>query len=205
MNTPQTLAEQWAQFSDGFASISSRLGSARAIRQLKENWEIRRKTIDAAIRGDLKQELEAGALERELNICVDLFKQAETVLAGWRDLIETTQRSIAERLLKQAAWRRRIKSPDSEHQVSSYLAHWGDQLGSIESEVKLERALERFEDCMLDLSDKELPAICRRLFRFEPVEEQFTITAVVKAGRCAGPGSFRPFALLNGTHQGVCV
>lgn len=134
---------------------------ARASRQLRENWEVRRKTIDAAARGGSKEEPEAEAVGREIEACSDLFKQAETVLVEWRNWLEASRLRLAERLLEQAAWHRNIKAADSDQDGASYLAHWGDQFGSVEAEVRLEKSLEHCEDRILDLSRRSIESLAQ--------------------------------------------
>lgn len=143
---------------------------ARAIHQLRENWEVRREALDTVAQGDSGQKREAEAMGREvIDDCADLFSQAESILTTWKNWPEVARQRLAARLLKQAVWRRRIKSADSSQRRASYLTHWADQLKSIESEVKFESSLERCEDRLLGLSRRSIESLAQE--RFGLIEE----------------------------------
>ncbi len=135
------------------------LALARAIQQLRRNWEVRRAAIDNAAQGESPNKLEAESLNRAEENCAEFARQTSNLLSRWKDWLEATDRHLARRILDAAVWRRKAKTKATGDQRTAYLAHWGEQMRSLESEVRLERALERAEDRILNLTESGLQSL----------------------------------------------
>ncbi len=132
---------------------------AEAVQQLRRNWEARREAFDTAAQGEPSQKQEAEALKREAQSLAEIVNQAENALAAWRQWPEVTTQSLARRILNGVAWRRKVKALPSSDERTACLKHWGEQLRSLESEIGLERALERGEDSALILAERSLASL----------------------------------------------
>ncbi|MFN0088153.1 MAG: AAA family ATPase [Blastocatellia bacterium] len=134
---------------------------ARAIQQLRRDWEVRREALDAAARGEPPQKREAEALKQEAESYAVLVKQAESSLSAWRKWPEITKRRLAERILDGVVWRRKVRPSGFGDERTANLTHWGEQSRSLEAEIGLERALERNEDAILNMGRRSLESLAQ--------------------------------------------
>ncbi|MEP7341670.1 MAG: ATP-binding protein [Acidobacteriota bacterium] len=135
---------------------------AQAIQQLRGNWEARREALDSAAQSSYSPQREAAARKKEAASYAELMRQAERVLADWREWSGAMAPQFAGALLKGIAWRRKIKpeapaAKDEQH--AAWLAHWGEQARSVEEELKFELTLQRSEDDMIGLSQRGLDSL----------------------------------------------
>lgn len=143
------------------ASIEGRflMIMAQAIQQLRSDWEVRREALDCASQGEPSPQQEAVARKAEVVSAAGLVRQAESTLSDWRNWSAGMTVQFARPLLKNVAWRRRVRLPASDERRAAYLTHWSEQARFIEDELGLERSLERSEDAILRLSRRGLDSL----------------------------------------------
>jgi len=134
---------------------------AKAIQQLRRDWEVRREALDTAAQSEPWQEQEAEALQREAESYTEFVRQVESALSAWRKWPEITSRCLAGRLLNGVVWRGKVKTSASGGQRTACLTHWDEQLRSLEAEIGFELALERSEDRILDLTGRSLESLAQ--------------------------------------------
>jgi hypothetical protein len=137
------------------------LALARAIHQLRRYWEVKRSSLDSMMKGEASQKEEALALQRETKTYAGLLGQATDAISKWRKWPEAAELQIAHRVLEKTVWRRKIKPSGAENKRAAYLAHWGEQLRSLETEIKFELALEKSEDRVLKLLQRGIDSLSR--------------------------------------------
>jgi hypothetical protein len=134
---------------------------AKAIQQLRRDWKVRREALDNAVQGEPSRKPEAETLKREMMNYASFVRQAESALSEWGKWPEITKQSLAGRILHGVVWRRKVKSSGSGDERTASLTHWGEQLRSIEFEIGFERALERCEDSILNLTRGSLDSLAQ--------------------------------------------
>ncbi len=121
-----------------------------ACRQLKKNWELARALLDASLEAAPTQSKLAAQREVAEAATKEVVRQAEAALEGWRQWHALSLHGFARAILSVVVWRRANRLPATDGRATA-LAHWAEQLRSVETEVKLEQTLERSERQILNV------------------------------------------------------
>jgi GTPase SAR1 family protein len=136
------------------------LALALAIRSMRKPWEMTRAIIDASALG---QPLESREVERQIeqtkSSIQELIKQGENARLRWREWSGVTAQQLAKRILMSVVWYWQGKAFDDKDHRAAHLAHWVSQSRAVETEIRLELALERAEHQVLNLFQRALDSL----------------------------------------------
>lgn len=136
------------------------LALALALRQLRHPWRIVRDALDAAVLGRprSRDELEAEWLKMRSTF-EQLSHQAERELCRWGEESKRTVPVLAQEILSDLVWRRRRKMASAKDRRIECAAHWAGQMRAVNTELRLEVALEQTERRILDRFQQALESL----------------------------------------------
>jgi hypothetical protein len=123
--------------------------------QLRRNWEAARAALDAAALGEAPTALPGLEMKRWAAI----QKEAHAALGAWQAWPAQLRRELANHLLRQVVWPGAGKTDKDAARRARYAAHWGAQGQALAAELRLEAALERSEDGLLDAAVDTLESL----------------------------------------------
>lgn len=127
------------------------LALALALRQLRTPWAIVREALDASVMGQPLSSHEVEAEWAKMQNAIERFiSQAERELSGWREASKRTAPDLARHILSDLVWRRRRKTANAQDRRIECAAHWAGQMRAVDTELRLELALEQSERQILD-------------------------------------------------------
>ncbi len=127
------------------------LALALGTRQLRRPWGIVRDALDAAVLGRprSRDELESEWLKMQSTI-EQLIHQVERELRRWSEESKRTVPVLAQEILSDLVWRRRRRVTSANDYRIKCAAHWAGQMRAVNTELRLEVALEQTEHRILD-------------------------------------------------------
>lgn len=134
---------------------------AQAVQQLRRNWEVRRAAIDATAQAEGSTERQAEAINQAEANYQEYKRQASDCLMKWKEWLAATEHRLARRILAGAVWRRKIKNRNYAGLRTDCLTHWGEQMRSLESEIRFERDLQKAEDRILSVTERSLQSLAQ--------------------------------------------
>lgn len=128
------------------------LAIAHGIQELRRGWDRTRQAIDAVV-APSGATLPAPTIDSG-EIVAGLEAEVSAAVAALDASIEGIPARAAHRLVRAAAWRRRPPRPGGFARRTRQFEHWATQLGSLQSELRFERAQDGVERRVLALAER---------------------------------------------------